>query len=209
MAIDVPGDIVRVTIASTYADGQVCENNVCYRCSASGGTDTRPALGSYVLAAFAANWIPLMPTNSALYGYKVANVNKVPPPIPAFLVNIIAGSNVAIGTPTQARPLLKMKTAFAGQKYRGRLFLPPVVQNLVSAAGFPTAGLNTATTALGAALAGPFLSAGSTWILGIAHMVKQAPLATTITDVTVIGAAGLFGTQWKSGNTGRQNANPW
>lgn len=209
MAIDLAGDIVRVTIAWSYPDAQVLENNLCYLCKTSGGTDSRGLLGVAVYDIFVTNWLPRIGPAAAIYGYKVDTINRVPHPLPATSIGIAPGSGTNPNCPTQTRPMLRLTTALAGRKFRGRLFLPSPQAADVSNSGFPVAGNTVAVGALGTALLAPIIVAGTTWQLGICHRVKANPAATTITDVTGNSAPGLFGTQWKSGNTGRANTPPW
>lgn len=209
MALDQVGDIVRVTIAWQYPDQQVLENNIAYRCSAAAAVDSRGALGNAVRTIFLSVWLPHVSNQVNLYGYKVSALNKMPSPAPVTGVIVTMGVGTSGIMPTQARPLLKLRTALAGRKYRGRLFLPTPILDDITASGYPTAGLNTDTGLIGTGIINPISVSGSTWTAVIAHLVKGNPLATTTTDITSAIPAGLFGTMRKSGNTGRINATPW
>ena len=207
--IDVVNDIVRVTVAWQYPDSQIIMNNVCFRCVTAGGADTRNGLGTACANDFSINYLAQVAPAASLYGYKVANLNRVPNPLPVTAILSTPGTGSNPNCPTQVRPILRFKTANTGRKYRGRLFLPPPQTAGVTTAGFPAAGLQAAIAALGTALIAPNTVGGSTWNPVIAHRVKKAPLATTSDDILAFTSPTLFGTQWKSGNTGRINVTPW
>lgn len=209
MAIDLVNDVARVTIAAYYSDAQVEETNIHYRCSIAGGADTRSLLGAAVYGYFVGNYAAVMSVNSTLYGWKVSTINLVPPPNPVFLTDESIGIEAGNYVPTQARPILRLRTAQAGRKYRGRMFLFSPGVGYISLAGFPTVALNTVIDALGTALVANQVVGGSTWEAVIAHLVPAAPLATTTTPVTQGISSRLFGTIRKSGNTGKTNNTPW
>lgn len=210
MPNDVVGDIVRVTVACMQPDSQVQMVNISFRCSVAGAGDTRIGLGNVVFNKFTTNWLPILAPASKLYGWKVSSMNKVPAYQPVWNSAVaVIGTGTNPPAPTQARPILRFSTASAGRKYRGRIFLFTPGTNQCDVTGYPTAGCNAATTALAVSLILPIVTGGSTWVPVIAHRVKGSPSATTTTDIAGQGAPGLFGTQRRSGNTGRLNPVPW
>jgi hypothetical protein len=209
MPVDLVGDIVRVTLAWQYPDSQIEENNIAFRCSASGGSDSRAALGGAVYSGLALIYAPAMGPSSSGYGWKVTSLNKTTPPLPESLATPSPGTGVDPNCPTQARPILRLRTALSGRKYRGRLFLPTPDTTRITNGGYPTPGLLTIIGTFGAALLVPVNVLGSTWIAIIAHLVPGNPPATTYDDIVSTAPSGLFGTQRRSGNTGRINSIPW
>lgn len=207
MAIDQAGEIQRVTIAAYYSDSQVELNNIAYLCTGAGGTDTKAALGANVYAGYVAQWLPEMSPESQLYGYRITQLMPRPAPVAIEVANPQVGTGTGNYLGTQARPILRFRTLMSGRGNRGRIYVfTPTVAG-IDTNGYPTAGLNSAITGLGLALALTFTSAGSTWTLCIAH---RAPGPTyTATQVDHISVPGVFGTQRRSGNTGRLNPYPW
>jgi hypothetical protein len=209
MPTDAVNDIVRVTTAWSYPDQQVIMNNLSYQCIIAGGSDTRAGLGAAVAAFMLSNYGPVVAAAANFYGWKVSSLNKSPTPAPVSGLNVTAGGAANPNCPTQARPILKLLTPSAGRKYRGRLFMPPPATAYVTAGGFPSTALNTVMVTVGNAIVTGVITGGSTWAPVIAHRVKKMPLSTTATLITGTSVPGLFGTQWKSGNTGRVNTPPW
>lgn len=203
------GDIIRVTIAATFPDSQIQENNLNYVITSAGGTDFRPTLGPSVYALFLANWLNSMSYDSSMYGWKVAVVNRSPNPVPASAVATNVGSISAHPCPTQARPILSWQTANGGRGYRGRLFLFTPSSNAVSATGYLDTTPAAASAALAAALLPPITAGGTTLQLVIAHRHKGPPVTWTVDPVTAAIARVKIGTQRKSGNYGRTNVGPW
>lgn len=209
MANDQIGKIVRVTIAATFSDNQVQMNNLSYACTTAGGGDSRGALGAAVQTLFNAAMLPVMSSNSAIYGWLVQTLMPRPPDISVSGVNTIAGAGGATYVPSQARPLIGFKTALAGKKYRGRIYCFSPASTLVDAGGYPPAALNAVINAFGTSLLAPIIVGGSTWSLAIAHRSPGSPLTYTYDLVTARAVRNQWGTQRRSGNTGRLNVNPW
>lgn len=208
--IEAVGDVNRVTIACIQPDSQTQMVNICYRCSVAGGGDSRVTMANTCLAKFTANYLAQMAPASILYGWKVSSVNKAPAVQPVWNnLTPANGTGANPPAPTQARPLLRFSTAFAGRKYRGRIFLFTPGVAACANTGYPTAALIAAVQALGAALVTNIVAGGSTWVPVIAHRIKGLPASTTVTDITGYSSPGLFGTQRRSGNTGRLNPVPW
>jgi hypothetical protein len=206
---DTPGDILRVTIAALYPDTQVQEVNHNFVCGSSGGGDSRTALGAAVLGVYVTNYAPVMSSVSSLYGYKVALVNRPPPPFPKALVSSTPGALTVLVMPTQVRPILGWQTAQAGRGFRGRNFLFTPADTMMGSTGYPNTTMNTATAAVGAAIGAGFSVGGSAWAPVVAHRHKGPPVTWTFTLVANGFNPAKFGTQRKSGNYGRVNSNPW
>lgn len=210
MPNDTIGSVQRVTIAWMQPDQQVQECNLCYVATAVGAGDSRGQLAFSVYTLFKTNWLPQLAPATIMYGWKISSVNAVPAMQPRWNVAVgdVGGAANPVA-PTQTRPILRLATAFAGRKYRGRIFLPTPSAAALANTGFPSAANTAAAQALGTALLTPIVQVGTTWQLVIAHRVPKLPASTTTTPVAGALASGLFGTQRRSGNTGRLNPNPW
>lgn len=213
MGIDTLGKIVRVTIAATYADKQVQENNLAYKCTVAGGADTRRALAAAVQGHYNTRYVPKMATTTQVYGYNVTTLMPRPIDPGVSLASANVGTGTGVVMPTQVRPVLTWSTALGGRGGRGRLYLfTPDSSQQDAATFFPIAGLTTAINLLAADLYAPIVVGGSTWELQIAHRIPGVPPApSTYSTIPVTGGVGSerFGTIRKSGNYGKTNLNPW
>lgn len=206
---DIIGDIVRVTVAAYYdTKTQLQINALHFICKATGGGDTRNALGVAVFNNYSAQLLAGMPATSSLYGYKVDNVNRTPPPVPITANLEVPGMGSGVPMPSQCRPLVALKTAFAGRGYRGRIFTFTPVSSKINADGTVLAAWVTTMDAFTDALIAPQAVGGSTWQLCIAHRPKGPILAWSATDVNEGGSTTLIATQRSSGRYGRINQYP-
>lgn len=209
MAIDVLGQIMRVTIAAQYPDAQIEMNNLTYVATAVGGADTRALLGVAVRNKFVAQWLPVMSPTSNIYGNRTLQLAPLPAAASTSVANPIVGTGVGNSAPTQARPILRFTTALAGRPYRGRLYLFTPILTCTDALAYPTAAIRAAVVALGASLQGANVVGGTTWSPCIAHKPSTPGAPWTSTPITGTVDPGMFGTQRRSGNTGRLNPTPW
>ncbi len=208
--VDTVGDILRVTIAATYPDGQLQLTSVNYICTASGGGDTRAALGANLYNGIGTNWLPMMAPTSSLYGYKVSLVNRKPAPLPKVLAAIQAGTGSGNTMPTQSRPLISTGTGNAGRAYRGRMFLFTPASNQISATSFLSTAALTALGNIAGSVFNSFASGGTTWQPVIAHRHAGPPVTWSWDPMTSGQAQSKIATQRRSGNYGRTNSLvPW
>jgi hypothetical protein len=203
------GDIVRVTIAATFPGPQVLECNMHFLCATADGTDRTGTLGAGVYDIFLANLLELMSEDTSLYGWRAAIVNRTPTPAPKTGVGVQPGLAALPPLPSQARPLLRWRTSLGGRKYRGRIFLPPGDQTQITTTGSPSIDYQVAMAALGTALVSPLTYGTAQYNLVIAHRTPGTPPTYTTTPVITFDVAGQFGTQRRSGQTGRTNGPPW
>lgn len=205
---DIVGDLVRITVATTYpTEPQVQENNITFKCSISGGTDTRTALGANVFALYTGGYSIIQSSGCNIYGWKAAYLNRAPAPSALTGGTSTPGGAGSNWLPTQLRPLLRWGTGFAGRKYRGRLYLPTPSSTGITTGGVPSGAVVTQMANLGTGLVAPFSSAGSTWIPVIAHRPTGGG-AWDSTPITGYTAVSVFATQRKSGILGRPNPGP-
>lgn len=205
---DIAGDIVKVTIATTFpTEFQVQMINLSYVCTVAGGSDTRAALGNALLNQLSGDYVLNMNVNSTLFGYKVSYLNRTPPP--AAVTGGTSQPGVLSGTfaPTQCRPLLRWTTQFAGRKYRGRVYMFTPNSTMVGTGGIPAAAVVTSTNNFAALAVAAFTSAGSTWHLCIAHRPPPGGVWSS-TQVTGYTDVDIFATQRRSSRFGRVNTIP-
>ncbi len=206
---DIVGDIVRVTVAATYtSELQVEMINLNYRCVTSGGADTRAGLAAAVYAGLIGSYDNIMSFNSSIYGWKVAYINRTPPPSPLTGGTSSPGAVATFFLPTQNRPLLRWLTGFTGRGYRGRVFMFSPAASKVTTGGIPSTDVTTAMATFGTAATAPIVTGGSTWHLVIAHRSLPPVVTWTTTDVTGYTAIQKYATQRRSGQYGRPNVIP-
>lgn len=206
---DIVGDIVRVSIAAFYdTKTQLQLNTPHFLCKASGGGDSRIALATNIFNNFSGTILTGMSPTSFLYGWKVDYVNRTPPPVPVTGGTEVPGMGSGVPMPSQSRPLISLKTAFAGRGYRGRLYSFTPTASKLNADGTVLAAWETVLDAMTDAMIAPIVVGGSTWQLVIAHRPKGPILAWTATDVNEGGSTGRVATQRRSGMYGRLNQYP-
>lgn len=210
---DVVGDIIRVTSAALFPVGstgqQVQEWNVCYQCTATGGTDTRAAVGIAVNSANVAQLLPVLSSDAIYYGTLVSALGKYPPPLSIPHTVVLPGTGAGTQIPTQARGLISWRTAFGGRASRGRVYMPSPTAANNDGHGSPAGAYTTALGSWASSIRTAVSSAGSTWGLVIAHRGAGPKPPYTATPVTAASVRGSWASQRRSGEFGRVNADPW
>lgn len=158
-----------------------------------------------------------MSTDSSFRGVQVILNNPAPgspAPAPVFS-NVFAGAGALAppDCPRQVSGIIEWTTAFAGRRYRGRIypFFPPTAQ--VASNGIPSAAWQTNMINLGTAMLGLTLvnNVGSTGSAATAlylhHRAGKSPtpLATPVTGKVI---PPKFATQKRRGSYGRPNSSP-
>lgn len=207
--IPIVGDILRVTIAATYPDSQVQENNIHFVVTGAGSTDPRANIGPDIYSMYLSRWLGRIGPSASMYGWKVSVINRTPNDAPVSAVATNVGSGTDPNLSTQTRPVLSWRTATAGRGYRGRLYLFSPQTADISTLAAPVAGMITAAANLGSDLLGYTGTAGTTVKLCIAHRHKGPPVTWTTTLVTSAVSRAKFGTIRKSGQYGKPNVGPW
>src|SRR5215475_589959 len=152
---------------------------------------------------------PLITASASYYGTQVQKIWPLPIFIPAG-----TSANTGIGTaavnslPKQTCGLISLRTAIAGRKGRGRLYVPFPSVGDDTAAGAPVAGYVTRLNTLGAQL-------NVAQTLGVApnqvtlrSVVYHRALHTTDAIITCI-SSNLWATQRRRGDYGRVNVAPF
>lgn len=212
MYVAAAGDIVRATLAVMYADTQLEETNLGLKCITPGAAAANylTLLATQVYNVVHAAMGPSTPSNATFLGCKTSVELPHPGPTPGLFNVSVVGGGTANSAPTQARPILRLRTDLVGPKFRGRMFLFTPDSMNVTAAGFPGAGLLTAINALGVSILGPYSpTAGAVWVPAVIHRVTLTNPVLFSSQITSAAAAPGFGTQRRSGNTGKVNVAPW
>jgi hypothetical protein len=212
MYVAAAGDIVRCTVALMYPDQQLEEFTLGLQCQAPGAAAANylRTLATQVYNVFEAALTSFVPSSANFLGARCTVESPHPAPQPGTYSVTVPGGSGGNTAPTQARLILRLRTDLTGRKYRGRLFLPTPSIGFVTAAGYPDAAMLVSLNASVPTLLGPFNpTAGSIWNPCIIHRVTLTNPVLFATTVTTMAMAPGFGTQRRSGNTGRVNVPPW
>lgn len=214
--IDFVNEVVQVTVAATYSNGQVEEVGLHYVCVVAGGSDTRAALGATVYTDLQAQLTYMLPANK-MYGVKVALPKKFNDPTlvrpnPVTQIALSPGTSASTqAVPTQCRPVLQFTGSVTGRKGRGRMYLFTPSGDVIGADGNPTMPAYPATMqTMGNTLATPIVAGGSQWN-PILPVILPGPWPNVYYQpITSALFRKLMGTQRRSGSGyGRLNAAPW
>lgn len=206
------GDIVRCTLAVMYPDSQLEETNLGLQCAApgAGAANYLQLLATQVYNTMHARYGVFVPSNANFLGCKVVTELPHPSPSPGIYSVTVAGGGAPLSAPTQARPILRLTTDRVGRRWRGRLYMFTPDTTYVTATGFPAGGIATNLNLwLADLLLGFNPTAGALWMPVIVHRVTAHNPVLFATLVTGGSPAPGFGTQRRSGNTGRVNTAPW
>jgi hypothetical protein len=114
------------------------------------------------------------------------------------------GSGDPLSLATVARPLIRLRTEFVGVKYRGRLFAFTPGNTAVDANGHPLAAVSQAWVQVLSPYLTGYTTTETTWQLCLWHRRKSdTDPQEEPTVVNSVTAAGLFGSQHRSGDFGR------
>jgi hypothetical protein len=203
------GDIMKVTAAFTYPNGQVEEFGIHYQCAAAGTGDTRSALTAYMDSGVGVYLVPTFPATVLYYGSECSTIKALAAYGPVVSYQNTPGTGGAGFPPTQVRGLISWKTQYAGRAYRGRTYLPtPSIAN-VTTMGKPQPALLTTYSGLATYLQGTVTSGGTSWIPGIYHRIPTAGISSIFDRFTAALVGSGFATQRRSGDYGRVNGPPF
>lgn len=162
------GDILLATVVQTL-HGQTIMNSCHFRESSTGAGDAQALLALGIDAAVTAQWKPKM---SDEWHYDYVQVQKVYPGPPSYPA--INGTGAGYGgvagdaVPTSVAYCITKRTALAGPKYRGRLYITGFpVADLGDSVLSPTGITNQGSVGLG--LIAQFTNGGYTWDPVIFH----------------------------------------
>jgi hypothetical protein len=204
------GDVVRLTTAAFYANGQVQEMNIHYRCVIAGGGDSRPSLAGFADAAASARFLPVMDVSTTYFGTKISVV-KSATVYPAPVTTAVAAPGLVTDkvAPTQCRGLISLRTSLIGRKFRGRIYpFTPAITMIASASHWsPT--YTTALSGYGSDMLTPIVVGGTTWQPAIVGYTHKPTVVVRVTNVETFGVSDGIATQRRAGILGRVNSQPW
>lgn len=105
-----------------------------------GGGATQDEIVTSIDASIRAHLRACLAADATYYGMTLHKILPVPPTLPSVILANAAGLGATNGNPPQVSSLISWKTAFAGRKFRGRMYVP-----------FPPRGEVTATETTSAA----------------------------------------------------------
>jgi len=207
---DAVGDVWKVTLGFSYPTGQVQEPGWHLRITATGGTDSRPALAGQVDALVQAHLIPHLDPLASYRGCKISPALTPFKYSPVITTPNTPGSSAGASLPTQVRVVTKLVTDFVGREFRGRVFgNTPTMLDQGTDMHPVQQLLDKWFTVLDTFRAGLIL-AGTNWKLVLFHRKIVGPPAVpaSSTDVIKVVTQKKWGTQRKGGDFGRQNVSP-
>lgn len=206
---DAVGDIMRVTIACNYPNGQVQEVNLHYYCSVAGFGDSLPSLAAYADSGMQAHYLQTMSSQCHYYGTRVSVVEALAKWQPVAVYSDAPGTSSLPALPTQVRPLVSWQTEFSGPKYRGRSYMFTPASDMMDSTGKPSVSF---LTKLGdwANYMGLNVNVGTTvWIPGLWHRVVIPKPKVPFSPFTRHEVSARWATQRRAGDYGRANLPPF
>jgi len=205
------GDTLRVRIG-TYTATQAGINTLALAAVDKTGDISDVQQSQFIASALAQSlaplYKPLMAADATFQGLSIQTLNTSPKPLPE--VNVAeAGVGTAGGDllPGQASGVLTLKTAFAGPRYRGRIYIPWAAEN-DNDAGKPTAGYITRLDLLGTYLSAQIVLTGVAGTLTLEWVVWHRDLGV-VTRIDNFRSNMKWGTQKRRGDYGQRNIPPF
>jgi hypothetical protein len=203
------GDIYEIRICCTWGV-QTAINVRHYRVQSIRGTgplDTEVAANIDALVAPA--YKSLLTTQTTYRGVSAQKVWPLPPQLPAFtLANLGAGNVTGEALPGQLAGLIRLKTDFAGPRYRGRLYFPFPSELASETTGIPTAAYVTGLQLLANDL-NLVRDIGNATNGGIFVPTIWSKKFKTTADVRYVSVPQRWATMRSRGNFGDPNAPPF
>lgn len=206
--VDTVGDVWKVTMGFSYTNSQVQEPGFSLAIVSSGGGDSRAALAGQVDALVAAHILPYLDPLANYDGCKISREISAFKWAPVVTTGPVAGTSSFASLPTQCRVLTRLKTAFVGREFRGRVFgcTPTTDQQDTDLHPAPQI-LAKWFTVLDTFRAG--LTVGGTlWKLCVFHRAKPPAVPASYDLVTQVSSIKEWGTQRRGGDFGRKNQSP-
>lgn len=203
------GDIYRVTVGC-WAINQSGINVLHYRTASETGVGvTQTEIGTEIDPVFAARYKALLASDAVYYGVKVGRVFPSTPLLPVVVhANTGAGTFGAAIMPGAVCGMITKQTAYAGQAYRGRSYIPfPAESANDDDTMLPTAGYMTALALLADVLD------DTRAITGAGGTASLEPILYDPDDQSWVSLAAClarqkWGIQRRRGSYGQQNAYP-
>jgi hypothetical protein len=129
----VPADAVEVDITYLF-DGQRCQNVVHYAYDSVPVPDDMVELGNEIISAWDSGMKAWMPSTLSLIEVKLTDLTtQISPSVFATTGLPVVGTNVSPALPNSNALVLTKRTALRGRSYRGRIYVPGLIEGQVTA----------------------------------------------------------------------------
>lgn len=201
-------DILKVAHFNTFSP-QTAVTVRHFRVSAEiAGGATYLEIANAIKARYDSLWPPIMPVNVTYRGVGVQRIKPLPRLVEVFsTAPTQAGTRTGDPCPSQTCGVITLRTALAGRKFRGRVYVPFPSEFDNNSIGRPTA----AYVALLASIANELIA--SVTVVGALGTTTLVPViyhkSTTLTDDVVSHRVrDIWGTQRRRGDFGQPNPPP-
>lgn len=163
-----------------------------------------------VVDGFYKNWMPTGATYRGTQTYFMKKSGLLPAPVKS-IANAGGGVTGTDPVPRSSAAIFKYASFSRGPSGRGRLYLPFISTQFMTALGLPNATLNTAIDNLGTTLLPGItvVSGGNSCTLSWSLLHRQpAPTPPSTSLIVSAGSAGKMGVMHKRGDYGRANQVP-
>ncbi len=191
----------------TWCQDQWGINDIAIAIDAITGSPTMGDLAEAFQSLTETNQTLWLPTQASILGVRVTNLTGPPPhSIAGVATSDAVGTIAGPPVPTQSTGLVSAKTAFAGRKYRGRIFTPFVAPGFIGGDGLPTNAYKGLVGSFATYVYGPTptlipVAGGSIDV----HAVIWHRATNASTRVQGYVVRGYWGTMRKRGDLGRTN----
>lgn len=178
---------VEVSAFYTNLSGHECQNAVGYSCDGDPGQIGADAASDWLAAVYKLQ----ITAGSFWRGVKLTVGNDGPP------TEYVSSSSAGAGTPTgdteqlTVQGLIHKSTGFAGRKYRGRMYIPDILDSQCDSVG----NLNSSALAKLQAIADAWMDLGSSDAQFLLPQILHANGLTAPTEVLAMTVEGKIATQ--------------
>lgn len=192
--IPVP-DTVRAELVYNW-DGVVCENILDFEAAAQPTLVTMAELGAHLVNWWDTSMQSAMPTNLSLINVKLTDLSTVDGPVLDYGTGLpLAGLSVSPSLPNNVALVLTKRTALRGRSYRGRVYIPGMVEANVTANTVAGALVTAFITAFG--LIKSFSTTTEDWVQGVVSRYNDGNPRITgvITPIVSFTSDGVIDSQ--------------
>jgi len=209
-------EIYEVKFYFNYAN-QVAQNVLHYRISAVAGSPTDAMLADVLDTTFAPAFGDCLSQHATYAGVGVSRLRPLPRTIPVY-DNDGEGAGGVLGDPLpkQVCGVITKRTALAGVRFRGRMYVPfPGEADNEATTGIPSVGYVANLDVLGALLDNVLAvgaggnTASANPVLWNRATTTPTVQAETFTPITGFRSRGIWGTQRRRGDYGATNQLPF
>jgi hypothetical protein len=203
--------IVQTRFWTTCLD-QAAVNTLNWRCSlVTGGGANNQEVANAMDTHVGAQYPGLLGTDASYNGVQV--MLPLTAPLPATVFSTASAGGGVLTAPTMGRQLcgmVSLNTAFAGPRYRGRIYIPFVPALEDSAHGVPSNAYLALLIAFCGIIGSPITCVGGAGSVTLTPCLlhRSTAIVPRTTDVVGVGPRNKFATQRRRGSYGRPNVAP-